>query len=791
MKIHFAIFISAVLLLCVTITPTTIAQTDQDYPVITPENIAQVEQLKIFGEGIVNDVIFSPDEQYVAMSTSIGVWLYSIDDLTTPIRLFGNYEIDVTHAIFNADSTRLFGGIYGGSVYVWDVASGELLKTLIDINKEEWWMGDPITQIYLSDDEKTLFVITRHNLTVWNLADTRLEHNIELLCCYSVLSPNKKHILSLSEYPPENTSSVKVTEIESGFSYELESYGNLISYPNFSHTGEEILGYIQIDHMDGAVTIWKTETGEFLHHVGVVVDSLGFSERGYAKNIPPKANIPNKQNEFSLYQPRPILSRDKSKIFMFDEFGMVSIWDIESNLLLHIFSIDNIATKDSLFKPYETIEIHKTVNEAELLRLINEEEILYHIPLKFAEREEDDYGYWDLEIGLSPKHTYFTMIGRIWSVYTGEMTFRMNLADRCSSGNGSTLMLNNTRIVNYTYNRACVWDVVNEELLYTVRTEEANPDWVKSFPESHINLNNQHFLVIKNSSSYDINSFLNIQIWDLMNDSFIEIMTEYRGARGLGGIYYANFSHNEEYLVTVGSDTNENAHIWDLQTGSLIQEINTNDTTHRSPVNITISPNNRLIAITEYDGSVWDFENNRLLYNSLDHGFYIYNFLFSTDSSLILTTSPNGDGDSDDTIHLWDAENGKLIYTLKESTRNIVFNHDSSQFAFLSHNPEIGSFVSIRETKTGTEIFRIVASNDDNYLNMGISWISFSPVANILLVALDGNIQLWDTNTFTLIHTVNITPDDYPKTANFNNEGNLILLEMRDGTIRLFGVPTP
>ncbi len=130
MKIRFAIFISAILLLCVTIIPTTLAQTDQDYPVITPENITQVEQLKVFGEGIINDVIFSPDEQYLAMSSSVGIWLYSIDDLTTPIRLFGNYEIGVNLAIFNADSTRLFGATEGGAVYVWDVATEQIINKI-------------------------------------------------------------------------------------------------------------------------------------------------------------------------------------------------------------------------------------------------------------------------------------------------------------------------------------------------------------------------------------------------------------------------------------------------------------------------------------------------------------------------------------------------------------------------------------------------------------------------------------------------------------------------------------
>ena len=118
---RYLIFVMIILVFSITQPPVNTAQADRplsDYPIITAENVSQLEQLKVLGEGYIRHVIFSPDERYVAMASSVGIWLYCADDLENPIRLFGNYDIDVTYAMFNADGSRLFGGVQGGSVYI-------------------------------------------------------------------------------------------------------------------------------------------------------------------------------------------------------------------------------------------------------------------------------------------------------------------------------------------------------------------------------------------------------------------------------------------------------------------------------------------------------------------------------------------------------------------------------------------------------------------------------------------------------------------------------------------------
>jgi len=184
MKRYWLLLIITISLFCTINTPATIAQTDRplaDYPVITAENVAGLQQVRVLGEGYINDVIFSPDEQFVAMATTVGIWLYSIDDLETPLHLFGDYAISVTYAMFSPDGSRLFGGTKTGWIYVWDVETGEQITELFVYRDD-----GKISYFQLSDDEKYLYVISS-DLLIWNLEGNYLERSISLDTSLSVL----------------------------------------------------------------------------------------------------------------------------------------------------------------------------------------------------------------------------------------------------------------------------------------------------------------------------------------------------------------------------------------------------------------------------------------------------------------------------------------------------------------------------------------------------------------------------------------------------------------------------
>ncbi|MDX2078341.1 MAG: hypothetical protein SFZ02_18055 [bacterium] len=760
MKRYWLLLIITISLFCTVDMPATSAQADQlapDYPVISPENVSQIEQLKVFGEGLVHDVIFSPDEQYVAMPSSVGIWLYSVDDFTTPIRLFGNYEIDITDAIFNADGTQLFGGIYGGSVYVWDVASGELLFELHPPRNRY-----NINELRLSDDEQNLYVISSY-LDIWNLNAHQLEQNFDLDTISDnkpVLSPNEQYILTHrnggENYDGENfyfvPSTTTVLSVETGLPlYELREEHLYIYNPQFDETSSKIVGIL--DYANWAIGIWDVQSGDLLHIVGD--NMLGYKETPtYAK--------PHEQSSSSLTH--AILSKDQSKAIFFYYWGGVSVWDIATNTELreYAFSIENTAYENNPFNPYDAIYFDDSSNEEIIKTFIEEEEILYKTPFHLETRD------FDSSIVISPKRTFFvsTPYGGyiplyVWRIETGEVVFRIAVDENCYVGNGgiygfSQLSLQNSRIVHYVKHNVCIWDVETEELVNKIPTTESF-----RFSQTPYLLDTQHFVTF--------NSFLSeVLIWNLETNTSIPTSLNQEGQFTITG-----FSSDGKYLVTIFGRI---ASVWDTTTGDLVNQIEITEVC--CPENLLFSPDSGHIVIagpqSPVDGYarviIWNQVENTITIPDLGHWGLITGLEFSPDSNYLLSL---GHGH----VKLLDLRTDKLRDRLYTYSRvNATFSPDGSYFA-VSHN----NGFDIIETETGDMMYSFGIGN--------VSRLDFSPSGDILMVVQGKTIQFWDI--FALENLYTIHAPSIIESAKFNDDGNLIITEMRDGTIRLWGVPTP
>jgi|GEM_PF-1413440 len=761
---RICLFIITFAFLSITHNPATIAQADQpapDYPVITPYNIIQIKQLKVFGEGLIRDVIFSPDEQYVAMSSSVGIWLYAVDDLTTPIRLFGNYAIDVTHALFNADSTRLYGGIYGGSVYVWDVAGGELLYELhLSENRHN------INELRLSDDEQNLYVISSY-LDVWNLNTHQPEQTLDLNAFSDnkpVLSPDEKYTLMHRNggeyyYDKENfdfvSSTTIVFSVETGLPlYEIREEGLYLYNPQFDETSSKIVGIL--DYANWAIGIWDVQSGDLLHIIGD--DRMGYKENlTYVK--------PHEQSFSSLA--RAILSKDQSKAIFFHQSGAVSVWDIATNTELreYAFSINEIANEHSSFKPYETIRFNNPANEEIIRAFIEEEEILYKTPFHF-----EGSGF-ESSIVISPNRTFFVSQTNgyiplyVWRIETGELVFRIAVDENCYVGNAgiygfSQLSLQNSRIVHYIGNNVCIWDVETEQLISKIPTyrqfQGINP----------YTLDTQHFVTI-NTSQLESHYSNKILIWDLETNTKIQVESNLSGYFDI-----ATFSHDGDYLSAVIGGY---IYVWDTKTGEKINQADVREI--EFPESLVFSPDNEFIAIEGakniigvYDILIyWDYKNG--IKQIVPDVSYIVDLKFSPNGDYILTSTYTS-------VALWDSKTGELIYELYKRSNSpmAIFSPDGSYFA-ISHN----NGFDIIETETGEMLYSFGIGD--------ISWLDFSPSDEMLMVVQDKTIQFWDVFTMENLYTIQ-TPSII-NSAKFNEDGNLIITEMRDGTIRLWGVPTP
>jgi WD40 repeat protein len=104
------------------------AQDSAEYEVITLDNAARLQQIGVYGRGLINDVEWSPDGEHVATGSITGVWLYDPDMPEAAPQRFVGSEGDVLDVEFSRDSTMLASS--GEQVSLWDVQTGERLRII-------------------------------------------------------------------------------------------------------------------------------------------------------------------------------------------------------------------------------------------------------------------------------------------------------------------------------------------------------------------------------------------------------------------------------------------------------------------------------------------------------------------------------------------------------------------------------------------------------------------------------------------------------------------------------------
>jgi WD40 repeat protein len=139
-----------------------------DNPIITPKNLHQVRELWRIGRGRLVDAQVSPTGDQIAVTATIGVWLYDTSDLTAEPRLLSGHGEAVTHSVYSPDGTHILS--YGGDgsimsvVLVWDALTGDLLFTL-----DNTLHPQGVQEAGFSDDGTTIFTqSTRDVVYLWD-----------------------------------------------------------------------------------------------------------------------------------------------------------------------------------------------------------------------------------------------------------------------------------------------------------------------------------------------------------------------------------------------------------------------------------------------------------------------------------------------------------------------------------------------------------------------------------------------------------------------------------------------
>ena len=82
-----------------------------------------------FGKGWVFNVTYSPDGNYIAVATSVGIELYDTSSLQR-VNLLSEHHDYVASVNFSRDGKLLVSGSDDNTIKIWDVNSGKEVKTL-------------------------------------------------------------------------------------------------------------------------------------------------------------------------------------------------------------------------------------------------------------------------------------------------------------------------------------------------------------------------------------------------------------------------------------------------------------------------------------------------------------------------------------------------------------------------------------------------------------------------------------------------------------------------------------
>ena len=211
------------------------------------------------GRGNVRAMAFSPDGQYFAVGTSIGLWLYELPMLS-PIALSDTERGMTSDVTFSPDSCRIVTHTFAEGLKVWDVQSGVCITRIENSNKREWLV--PIfsqdgQRITVASYEKEGKIYTWCTDTGTQLSETEIGETYGI---YPFLfSPNVRLLAGRKRETDSAPESIIIWDVETGEQTScFTEYSGKMEKLCFSLDGR----YLAAGSSGGTVHIWDAESGQ-------------------------------------------------------------------------------------------------------------------------------------------------------------------------------------------------------------------------------------------------------------------------------------------------------------------------------------------------------------------------------------------------------------------------------------------------------------------------------------------------------------------------------------------------
>ena len=537
-------------------------------------------------------------------------------------------------------------------------------------------------------------------------------------------------------------------------------------------------------YMDGIESIVYSPDGQFIATCGgnlIVIWNVKTGKE--VKKIEDNAN-------FIIYSP------DGKYIASLDYYGVIKIWDvfiekeikrIETNRKLSssseiLYNSDGscvvLKTEDSvdifdLISDKKTIffEFEKNNKNSKILSLyyesndrcfvcISEDDEYVNIldvqtRKKICELERSRHIFYE-KMRFSPNGKYISGYTKsdnleLWSVETGEKIKRLS---------------NNSSLKTFTYSSNSEYIIASFYsdciILYNTRTGEEK--FKIQFPDSFIYIiscspNNDFFAF---QEDYD-----KISIYDLTTGHYVKGF-EYFFAPGL---IHLDVSPNGKNFAS-GSDYSHNVKIWNIETGTLVNELEGHTDTILS---ITYSPDGRYIASGSRDGTVrlWCALTGKEIKKFFGHKYgTVVSAFFTNGKFLFANPFSSDDGE---TSKIWDIETGKEV-VVDGLGCFLGYNESKSLCCFRGEN----STVRIYDTLTG-KIVSILRGHADF-----VDSVSYSPDDKYVATSDGEAIRIWEIKTGREIKKLNTCT----WVKGFSLDGNYIIGQYFDGDYMKWNLKT-